>query len=375
MPYAYLYTLQVVTYPTGHFSAQAKSRVDQTDPNPAHKLKRSLKDLTLSQGRKVNPRFAEKRVKTDSHLIRRFSSSDIDSGSRKQEASAKHKLCKSITLGLFSHEQFKEDSTDFTVEKSPDILDPLPSDNEMENQVSKYGTFSIRASNYDNDPTQDNLTEEQTDSIDVVGPKSMDTQNPSDTGPLFTAVNGQCSNEQDIAVYDIEVTNSVSETTVVLKNLFSKSSLSKEDETGADNRRRIESSNSSYSYSQLYEESEDSDSEAEEEALLAACMNTFPHGIPKLIVSNELGDIVEVIVDPPTSNNANEATQGILSDTNTDDLEFNMSDLVNVLSSLQREPHDKSVSLDEDDDECSDAVEAGFPNGSEVEDSSGSTRL
>lgn len=349
--------------------------MDQTDPNPAHRLKHSLKELTLSQGRRVNPRFAEKRVKTDHRLIRRFSSSDIDRSS-KGGATEKHKLQKSNTLGgLISPQQLQEDTTGFIVER-PNILDPLPSDREMEKNlsyshaVSKYGTFSFR--NYDNHSTdsEDNTTDEQTTCIEsnVLGSKSMDnTTDANDMEPLFTDVYGQCSNqtpEQDIDIYDIEVTNSASETTVVLKNLFSKSSLSKENEPS--NAQRVET-NSSYSCSQINEDSD----ESEEEVLLVAYTNTFPHGIPKLIVSNEIEDVVEVIVNPPTCNGVNETMQGTLSEVNTDDHELNMSDL--VLSSLQGEPCDEGLSVNENDDGY---VVGGLHNESgEEEESALSTRL
>ena len=57
--------------------ANVKSRIDQSDPNPAHQLKHSVKDLTIDseQGRRINPRFTQP---SPSYLIQRRRRSDIN---------------------------------------------------------------------------------------------------------------------------------------------------------------------------------------------------------------------------------------------------------------------------------------------------------
>ena len=48
---------QILTNKTQHFRAEAKSKIDCSDPNPAHKLQRSINDLSITGARKLNPRF------------------------------------------------------------------------------------------------------------------------------------------------------------------------------------------------------------------------------------------------------------------------------------------------------------------------------
>ena len=48
---------QILTNKTHHFRAEAKSKIDCSDPNPAHKLQRSINELSITGGKKLNPRF------------------------------------------------------------------------------------------------------------------------------------------------------------------------------------------------------------------------------------------------------------------------------------------------------------------------------
>ena len=49
---------QILTNKTHHFRAEAKSKIDCSDPNPAHKLHRSINELSITGARKLNPRFS-----------------------------------------------------------------------------------------------------------------------------------------------------------------------------------------------------------------------------------------------------------------------------------------------------------------------------
>ena len=48
---------QILTNKTHHFRAEAKSKIDFSDPNPAHKLQRSINELSITGAKKLNPRF------------------------------------------------------------------------------------------------------------------------------------------------------------------------------------------------------------------------------------------------------------------------------------------------------------------------------
>ena len=48
---------QILTNKTHHFRAEAKYKIDCSDPNPAHKLHRSINELSITGARKLNPRF------------------------------------------------------------------------------------------------------------------------------------------------------------------------------------------------------------------------------------------------------------------------------------------------------------------------------
>ena len=74
---------QILTNKTHHFRAEAKSKIDCSDPNPAHKLQRSINELSITGARKLNPRFTHDLTKETLQTrrnIRQAKSSDSSNG-------------------------------------------------------------------------------------------------------------------------------------------------------------------------------------------------------------------------------------------------------------------------------------------------------
>ena len=78
---------QILTIKTQHFRAEAKSKIDCSDPNPAHKLQRSINDLSITGARKLNPRFnpdlTKETLQTRRNILWAESSDSSNSGSAK----------------------------------------------------------------------------------------------------------------------------------------------------------------------------------------------------------------------------------------------------------------------------------------------------
>lgn len=366
-----------MNYDTKHFSDQAKSKVDQKDPNPAHRLSHSLKELTLPQGKKVNIRFLEKKVRTGSGILpRRFSSADIYCGSKDIKKVPLKKLRKSVTEGELQHsQQLVQDG----LRGLPQVSDTIPSQ-EMEvygnnpthtyigngyttspiTSESKFSNGHVTQDKQSHAGEQTNCITKEKDTFSSVDSQSTNLPTENDVDSLFTVFNWQsCQDdshqgmEEDMEVDDIEVTNTGSETTVILNNIFSRSSLSKESKEDSIATSLKACSRSAaqnrYDSEDCYYEVEDS----EEEPVI---INSFPSGIPipRVVVTDEMDIVVEVIIDPPSLGwdvDEPKMIQSELNESEIDGVDLNMSDL--VLGSLMGKVWGDGVS---GNDDCSVSV-------------------
>lgn len=254
---------------------EVRSRIDTRDPNPAHKLKRSLEELTISHGTKINPRFAETK-KHPSQISRRFSSSDMR---RVERIQPKHKLRKSVTIGAL--ETFDTPPAKFLSEleslseQSQDMEDgtTAPMVNSVKNWVmDENGVSTVRP--LLNCIQEDDIEVTNTDTDTTVFLKNILSRSSLINSPDSTQ-------GQDVSVQDIEISNTDSDTTVYLQHILAggKGEVPSLDDEGVG----------------YYEVAHEDDS------LIAASALTFPHGIPRLCVLDERDELLEVIVDPPHS--------------------------------------------------------------------------
>ena len=330
-----------------------RSRIDQTDPNPAHKLKHSLEELTLSYGRTVNPRFAEK--KDRNKLYRRHSTSVVDPVTSKETPGGKRTLKKSVTLGALPatepsvlQELTKSQLTEIT-EETPhsDPTEETPHSDPTEEPPHSDPTEETPHSDPTEEPPHSNRIEETpyseaTEESEAMDGKSspresleetslyqtIDTSQPQHDGlnerkdkPAIANGNAHSLSEEspppspppvedDLVVTDIEVTHTETSTTVILSHLWGRSSLAGENQLST-----IDEGEDNY-----YEVEDD----PEDRVLAAVSAATLPHGIPKLCVTDETGELVEVLVDPQ----AESERAGQLSEEHADELQDNLSELV-----------------------------------------------
>ena len=273
-------SIQQISTRIVNFRASAKSRIDCSDPNPsAHKLKHSLNELTVPLGRDVNPRFISSSGKTAK--IVKSSSFHVDKPVSVDKTESKSAtLVKSSTFeSLFEVDSQKSQgvpdleteiekatqaSTNQT-ESASSVTTPLedssnpatimevgletvhhhhklgwtedsytavpdPGDHSVHDMLfseaaysgtqppgKKYGATASENSGY-------GLPHKIGENSCDVHVASTTFHEDSDHGD-HTATT---PDEDDIQVVDFEVTNSETETTVILKHLLATSSLSKE---------------------------------------------------------------------------------------------------------------------------------------------------
>ena len=294
---------------------EIRSRIDTRDPNPAHKLKRSLEELTLSHGTKINPRFAETK-KHPSQILRRFSFSDLHRVERKAGTKP---LRKSVTIGAI--ETFATPPAKFLSEleslseQSKDMANTAMVNGPKRWIMDENGVSTVQPTL--NCIQEDDIEVTNTDTDTTVFLKNILSRssltNPAESRSSLTNPAESTQEQED----DIEVTNTDTDTTVFLKNILSRSSLTNPAEsTQGDVSVQDIEMNSTERDTTVYplltgdkgvdpslDEGEVGYYEVAQQdaSLIAASALTFPHGIPRLCVLDERDELLEVIVDPPHS--------------------------------------------------------------------------
>ncbi len=260
-----------------------RSKIDQSDPNPAHKLKRTLEDLTLSYGTTVNPRFADTRHK--SKIPRRHSSANLIEPPTK--AASKKVLRKSVTLGGLESSEEDPASLSFLSELSRTKKNSSEEEEGKEDMAAATLTNGHRSrkSLYSkNSSTVLDCIEEDND-IEVTNTETETTvflKNILSRGSLAASETSSRNERSNARVQDIEVDSTENETTIYLKGILGCRS-GDNPSLGSVNEEDVG-----------YYEVPDEDAE-----LITASWRYFPHGIPRVCVLDETGELVEVIVDPP----------------------------------------------------------------------------
>ena len=216
-------------------SKNAKSKVDQTDPNPAHRLKRSLTDLTILEGKQINPRF----------------NPDLRSGSRS--------LRRAISQPTGnSNKPFSRRSTIHTFHSSHKELETKASTSRMQQEREEVAIA-----------TRDSTSSEE--SINGVESEMYGSEQKINRD-AFSSVDDMMKNSfrDDNEIIDIEVTNTDTETTVNLVHLLGLRATTEED-----------------SWDQS-----DSESESDDDDIL---IPQFDGPIPAIYVLDEDNSLVETI--------------------------------------------------------------------------------
>lgn len=339
---------QIPSYKVGRSAgryANVKSKIDQSDPNPAHKLKRTLSDLTSDseQGREINPRFSsatttaatssssryaarpdlQRRSRTVDYNGDRFPRSfgtqrtRVPSTGTGVRSSAAAVLRKSGSLDSPLHpassKEFSPVPSSLSQATSAAMttkceMSELAEEEEEEVEVKREkeqsggdnGRVSFEEAEEDEflsgasvegselgrrviNPVAFAFIEEESD--------APSKQEGDETAPLFLDE----GEDDDLGICGVEVTNSSTETTVVLKHLLALSG------------RRSQSHGSSAAAADMAIIEEDELEEEEEyyeskDTPLSPSSSTvesfaLPHPIPRLIVTCEGEGLVETVVD------------------------------------------------------------------------------
>lgn len=274
--------------------ANVRSKIDQSDPNPAHKLQHSVADLTIDskQGREINPRFSNLKFASQRSGFRRGRTVDFNNDQfprsssladcRFQRASSLDSPLGPVrstvasTFPLRKERVSRLTKMSRVMEKEPE--EPVPQDILEEAEEDQLLSGASVSSELDQGDSESTITVST-----ITFDESGFTDEDSDTTLSSSGICG------------MEVTASTSETTVVLKHILplaeessNKAGMTviEEDEMEGE---------------EEYYESQDTPISA------SSTESTFslPNPIPRLIVTNELGGLVETVVATPKRYNPN----------------------------------------------------------------------
>ena len=343
-------SLQIPSYKVGGRStggryANIKSKIDQSDPNPAHKLKRTLSDLTsdAEQGREINPRFSTNTATATTKFtgsrvgpdLQRRSTVDYNSDRFPRSFGAQRTRVSPSTAGIRSSAAVlrKSGSLDSPLRQSGRVT-AASSSSLSRDSAAAMATKSTKMSELAEEEEEVVVEEKQKSGGDngrvsfeeaeedeflngasvegwelgrrVINPVAFayveeESDAPSrreddETAvPQFLDEGGDAGDDGDLGICGVEVTNSSTETTVVLKHLLALS--------GKRSQNHASSSAGAASDMTIIEEDEleeeDEYYESKDTPLSPSSVNSFslPHPIPRLIVTCEGEGLVETVVD------------------------------------------------------------------------------
>ena len=255
-----------------------KSKIDQSDPNPAHKLRNKVEDLIIEEGKEINPRFSNRR-----NFYKRSDTDSWDhfpkSSDRREKYLAKYRQQRASSLDSF--------------QPRSEFSSALPF--KRDTRSGRMTTFAQNRLPMKTSPLQNDIFEEiEEESVS----NSIPVNTELSTGPICSkafmenscVTDGESKSTDSANIYDIEVTNSPSETTVVLKHLLALSGK----------RKSSLPSQSNASMTIIEEDEEDEEEYYESEDTVPSVtpiIYRLPHPIPRLIITDEIDGLVETVIE------------------------------------------------------------------------------
>lgn len=266
--------------------ANVRSKINQSDPNPAHKLQHSIEDLTIDskQGREINPRFSSSRF-----------------------AGQKPGFHRGKTIDL--HDRFPRNSSpvDYHYKRSASVDSPLgpiqsrpastfPLRKERASKLTKMSRVMQEAK------PASIFEEAEEDELTAGAKVSSELDQGERNSTAFTALAEEEEEEEeevppvttsDSRIYGMEVTSNSTETTVVLQHILA---LARKQSTDSNTEMTIIEEDELEEEQQYYESQDSPLSPAS-----TGSSFQLPHPIPRLIVTSEEGELVETVVEKARS--------------------------------------------------------------------------
>ena len=285
-------TTYTVNSPRNRY-ANVKSKVDTSDPNPAHKLSRTISDLTIKEGRQINPRFANVRPE------RTGARSDIAGQTTPKDIRSFSRIKGERASGIKSpYTREKPTSELVSKEKMPSLR------RGMGNQNSALKKREIRMPAVKKIAAQpaDILREVESENLGAVVDKevqnqSLNTQAFSEEPDVSIKEEEEESMEAEsgIGISGIEVDNNETETTVVLKHILALSGRNDGADKSASPSSPISNGLVIVEEDELGEDYYESKDKVKSPSEIPSDYN-LPHLIPMLIVTDEDKELVETVV-------------------------------------------------------------------------------
>jgi len=261
-----------------------KAKVDTSDPNPAHKLSRTLSDLTIKEGKQINPRFT---------------AATTPRSGTPASVTPKHGQSFSRIRG----ERATGGRSPFAKERAASELisrEKMPSMKRgMANQNSPFRKREVRAPAVQtrNARSADILRETKAEDAGEVSDKSaprrpLVSQAFSEAPDITIEENEEEEKSGDVGVCGMEVSNNKTETTVVLKHILALGNNSATEP-------HSQSSSPVADDLMIVEEDEPEFYESEDKVKAPSEIPrsyNLPHLIPSLIVTSEDEELVETVV-------------------------------------------------------------------------------
>ncbi len=305
--------------------ANIKSRVDQSDPNPAHKLQNSVKDLTVDseEGRQINPRFSSQSfAPSPSSLIQRRKTTDFNdrfplSTCHKKSPLAGYRLQKSWSVDShFSRRQPRSLDCTYPLGRKQK-LSKMSSFEERQTPQSSHHSSTFET--IEEDEIGVAATADSTELAKRITEPEAFSAGSSVEDPTELTKTGSSGDDDDsadgVGVCGMEITNDGSETTVVLQHILALSaSRGSSSSSSTDSKKRTSPLGSPHHQSSMAIIEEDEVEEEEDYfespdtpqtpmtpmTPATAKIYTLAHPIPRLVVTEEGGDLVETVVENST---------------------------------------------------------------------------
>ena len=270
--------------------ANVKAKVDTSDPNPAHKLSRTLSDLTIKEGKQINPRFSST---TSDRTSPRGTSGSVTTKDRQSFSRVKGERETGIK-SPFAKERASSEL--ISKEKMPSMKRGIASQNSpfRRREVRAPAVATQKKNTRSADILRDDAREEAGAVIDRGVPKRPLISQAFSEVPDITMEESEEQDLGDVGVCGIEVSNNKTETTVVLKHILA---LGRQN----DNTSKSQSQSSSPTAKGLIIVEEDELEFYESEDKVKAPSEiprsySLPNLIPRLVVTSEDGELVETVV-------------------------------------------------------------------------------
>lgn len=251
-----------------------RSKIDQSDPNPAHKLQHSVADLTIDskQGREINPRFSSSISSKPRPVFRRGRTVDYNEFPH-SSSPAEYRYQRSASVDTPTGPAQAKLASTFPLRKA---------------RVPRVNKMSRIAERETPMPASQDIFEEAEED-ELLSGATVGSEELSQRGSTAFTESGLAEEAEaleEVGIYGMEVTSNNTETTVVLKHLLAladKSSTKSSDMTIIEEDELEEE--------ETFYESQDTPTAKSSSPFSLA------HPIPRLIVTNEEGELVETVVE------------------------------------------------------------------------------